>query len=157
MSDQTPLGSPELHRNIAAKCNDMAWGYVEKANLQATEIAQLLTLAATARHHWHVIGQPGNIAHADLLFAWSLARAGISDASVLMAREALAYFQQNGAMWERAFAHAAMAAACCASHDASGLQEHASKAAELGAKLSGQDATYFQAAFMTIPKEPRAF
>lgn len=154
MSDQVGPGSSDIQRRVASKCNDAAWALIEQPGLNSTDIAQLLTLAATARHHWHEIGNPGNVAHADLLFAWALARAGVAGASALLADKALSHFEDGGATWEQAFAHAAMAAACSADRDRDGFQRHYSKAEELGAELSHQDAVCFHAAFKTVMEEP---
>lgn len=153
MSDREGSSNPETQRQVASECNDAAWTLIERPDLNPKDIAQLLTLAATARHHWHEIGNAGNVAHADLLFAWALARAGVAGASVLLADKALSYFEEDGAIWEQAFAHAAMAAACRADRDTHGFQRHYSRAQELGAGLSRQDAVYFHAAFKTVPKE----
>lgn len=143
-----------MQRGIASKCNNEAWALIEQPCLDETEVTQLLTLAATARHHWHEVGDQGAIAHADLLFAWALARAGVAGAAVQLADKALSHFEDGGAIWERAFAHAAMAAACRANDDTDGYQRHCSRAEELGAQLSGADASYFHAAFDTVSERP---
>ena len=150
MSDQSPPCRLELQKKIASKCNDSAWDLIEQPNLEPEKIAQLLTLSATARHHWHEVGTKKNVAHADLLFAWALARAGVSKAADHLARVAMSHFENSGATWERAFAHAAMAAACKAGGDLDGFECHRAKAEQLGAQLSGPDAKYFNAAFATL-------
>lgn len=154
MSDRIEPSSSDTQRRVASKCNDAAWALIEQPGLTPTDIAQLLTLAATARHHWHEIGSPSNVAHADLLFAWALARAGVAGASALLADKALSHFENGGAAWEQAFAHASMAAACGAGHDPDGFQRHYSRAEELGAELSQQDSVYFHAAFKTVMEKP---
>ncbi len=154
MSDRAEPSGSDIQRSVASKCNDAAWALIEQPGLNSTDIAQLLMLAATARHHWHEIGNPSNVAHADLLFAWALARAGVAGASVVLADKALSYFGESGSIWEQAFAHAAMAAACGADRDAEGFQRHYSRAEELGAELSGPDADYFHAAFKTVSEVP---
>ena len=152
LSDQ-PTPNPEvLQKRLASKCNDSAWSLIEKSNLNSNDITQLLTLSATARHHWHEVGTPSNIAHADLLFAWAMARAGVSGAAVHLANSVLSFFEENGADWERAFAYAAMAAACSADGDGNGLQWHYSSAEKIGAGLSESDQSYFLAAFKSVPK-----
>ncbi len=150
MPDQTPPSRLDLQKQIASKCNDAAWDLIEHPNLEPTDIAQLLTLSATARHHWHEVGTEANIAHADLLFAWALARAGVAKAADLLARGAMSHFEESGATWERAFAHAAMAAACKAGDDMDGFKTHRATAEQLGTQLSGPDAKYFNAAFATL-------
>ena len=150
MPDQSPPNRLDLQKQIASKCNNAAWNLIERPNLEPTDIVQLLTLAATARHQWHEVGTTKNAAHADLLFAWALARAGVSKASDLLARGALSHFEESGATWERAFAHAAMAAACKAGGDMDGFKNHRATAEQLGLELSGPDAKYFSAAFATL-------
>lgn len=154
MTDRAEPSGSDRQRSVASDCNNAAWALIEQPSLDSTDIAQLLMLAATARHHWHEIGNPSNVAHADLLFAWALARAGVAGASALLADKALSYFEDSGAIWEQAFAHAAMAAACGADHDTDGFQRHHSKAEELGAELSGPDAVHFHAAFKTVLEVP---
>ena len=150
MPNESPPSRLDLQKQIASKCNDAAWDLIEKTNLEPTDIAQLLTLSATARHHWSEVGTENNIAHADLLFAWALARAGVSEAADNLARTAMSHFEKSGAAWERAFAHAAVAAACQAGGDTEGFKRHYAKAEQLGAQLSGPDAKYFSAAFATL-------
>ena len=143
MPDQSPPSTLDLQKQIASKCNDAAWDLIEQPNLEPT-------LSATARHHWHEVGTPKNIAHADLLFAWALARAGVSKAAGPLARVAMSHFEKSGATWERAFAYAAVAAACQADGDTDGFKKQRTKAEQLGAQLSGADAKYFYAAFATL-------
>jgi len=150
-SDQVRPANSELHRRTAATCNDAAWNLIERSCLDAAGLTQLLTAAATARHHWREIGTPTNVAHADLLLAWAMARAGAGQPAMQLAGEAFSHFEAHGATWERAFAHAAMAMACSAAGDADGLRRHRGEAARLGAELAGGDAAYFQAAFKTVP------
>lgn len=154
MSDRVEPGSSDMQRRVASKCNNAAWALIEQPELDAPDIARLLTLAATARHHWREIGDPGNVAHAELLFAWALARAGVAGASVFLADKALTHFEDCGATWEQAFAHAAMAAACRAERDIDGFRSHCAKAEALGAALSPQEAEYFHAAFKTVVEKP---
>lgn len=137
------------HRSIAARANNEAWGLLE-SDLDQGGVARLLTLAATARHHWHEIGTPSQKAHADMLFGWALARAA-SPLSGPMTSEALAYFETGGATWEMAFAHAACAAAALVAEDAASHADHYAKAQALGAELTGDDAKYFRLAFRTVP------
>lgn len=154
MSDHTGPDNSDMQKRIASKCNNAAWALIEQPDLDAADIARLLTLAATARHHWHEIGDAGNGAHADLLFAWALARAGVAEAACLLADTALSHFENGGAKWEQAFAHAAMAAACRANRDRDGFQDHCARAEALGSELSPQEADYFLAAFKTVREKP---
>ena len=148
MADQD---HPDFRKQDASDCNNAAWSLIEKADLQSGEITELLTLAATARHHWHAIGTPNHTAHADLLFAWAMARAGAGEAATDLAEKTLAVFDAAGAPWERAFAHAARAAAAEASGDRDAHETHHARAKALGETLEGPDATYFRAAFRTVP------
>ena len=142
----------EMSRNVARSCNNEAWALIERDALSAEELATLITLAATARHHWYRVGTQGNKVHADLLCAWAMARAGASDPAVYLADQVVSHFDRNGADWERAFAHAALAAAFAAAGDRIGFEKHVDTAAKLAARLSGPDASYFEAAFRTLPK-----
>ena len=150
MAEDQKMGVRDFHRITAAFCNNEAWSLLETPDLDATQTARLVTLAATARHHWHEVGTASNIAHADLLFGWALARAGASEAAMEAAHAALTYFNAEGSAWERAFAEAAMAAAFRASEDEEGFVRHYSQAKALGDELDEDDAGYFQAAFKTL-------
>lgn len=152
MTNETYSNRSEHFKKEASRCNNGAWDLIERPSLDYDDIIQLLTLAATARHYWHREGSPNNIAHADLLFAWALARAGVSDAATVLADSALSYFTDDGEPWELAFAHAAKAAAYAAQGDLAGLEKHYAQAKGLGATLTGPDGSYFAAAFKTVPR-----
>ena len=151
MQADTPATRSDAFRSEAAFCNDQAWILIEKPQLNSDELAKLLTLAGTARHLWQKIGNESNRAHADLLFSWSLARAGNSEAAFLVAGGVLSYFSEHGQTWEQAFAHGAVAAASAACGEKETHEHHYMRARELGEALSGPDAKYFIAAFSTIP------
>ena len=136
------------HRQIAARCNNGAWDLIEREGLTSEEQAELVALAATARHHWCAVGGASEIAHAELLFAWALARAGAGQAAMVAGQRALDGLAE-AADWEKAFAHGAMAAASLAAGAPHG--SHYRQAEALGKGLSGADARYFQAAFRTVP------
>ena len=136
------------HRQIAARSNNGAWDLIERDGLSAADQAELVGLAATARHHWRAVGGASQIAHAELLFAWALARAGAGAAAMVAGQRALDAFA-DAADWEKAFAHGAMAAALLAAGEDHGAQYRQAEA--LGKGLSGEDARYFQAAFRTVP------
>ena len=152
MSASTTNGStPEQidPKAVAAECNNAAWGLIEAPELSDAQVAQLVSLAATARLFWRKIGTENQIAHAELLFGWAMARAGSPAAqhSAELALDGL----KNGADWERAFAHAAMAAAK-AGYDPGAHAAHYATAEQLGATLAEGDAKYFAPAFATVPK-----
>ena len=152
MSDSSPQGS-DLHKRIASRCNDAAWDLLEKPDLAASECVALVRLAGTASYHWSEIGTAGNIAHADLLFAWALARARAAALAVDAAGRALAYFTQTPSKdWERAFAHAAMAASLHCAGDQEGHRRHYNEAQQLEGKLAPGDLKLFQAAFRNVPR-----
>lgn len=151
MTDHNETERTDWQKHVAAQCNNLAWGLVETAELTPDDQIKLLTLAATARHHWHGIGTENQIAHADLLFAWALARLGAADHALRLATETTTYFDAGGADWERACAHAALAAAYFAKGDAQALHQQLAHAQALGAELDEPDAGYFRAAFSTIP------
>lgn len=143
----------ELWRQVASRCNDAAWTLIEKSELSENECIALVRLAGTASYHWNEIGTASNIAHADLLFSWALARAGAAAPAVDAAVRALQYFIHNPSHdWERAFAHAAMAAAF---HCAGGKEQHRqhyNEAQRLEGKLAPGDLKLFQASFRNVPQ-----
>jgi len=109
-------------------------------------------LAATAAYHRGEIGTESNIAHADLLLSWALARAGAAAPAVVAAGRALKHFTEKPSKeWEIAFAHAAMAAAFHCAHDQDGHRRHHSEAQQLESKLAPGDLKLFQAAFRNVP------
>ena len=128
-------------KSAAGLANNRAWTLLEDAGSDASE---LLALAAGARALWVRAGTSRQIAHADLLFGWAAARAGATELAGEATLSALAHFEAEGAEdWELAFAHAA----CAAAGQETG---HYAKARDFGAKLTGPDAKYFQAAFRTL-------
>ena len=132
-------------KSAAAWANNRAWTLLEDTNSDASE---LLALAAGARELWARAGTAGQIAHADLLYGWAAARAGAMKLAAEATQAALTHFSSKGAEdWEMALAHAACAAA---GRDVADVTAHFAKAREYGAKLTGQDAKYFEAAFRTL-------
>jgi hypothetical protein len=152
MSDAAPLGF-DTQKRVASQCNNAAWDLIEKPNLSADERIALVRLAGTAAHHWGVVGAASNIAHAEVLFAWALARAGAAALAVESAKRALKYFSENPSKdWERAFAHAAMAASLHCAGDQEGHQQHYEEAQQLEGKLAPGDLKLFQPAFQNVPR-----
>src|SRR5687767_8418395 len=152
MSDASP-SSADMHKRIASQCNDAAWDLIEKPELTASECCALVRLAGTASHHWSEIGTAGNIAHAELLLSWALARAGAAALAVDAAGRALRYFTETPSKdWERAFAHAAMAASLHCAGDQEGHRRHYNEAQQLQSKLAPGDLKLFQAAFRNVPR-----
>ena len=84
-----------MQKRIASQCNDAAWALIEKPDLAAGECFALVRLAGTASYHWSAIGTAGNIALADLLFSWALARVGAAAPAVDAASCALRYFTEH--------------------------------------------------------------
>ncbi|MEM7445974.1 MAG: hypothetical protein AAF414_21820 [Pseudomonadota bacterium] len=152
MTAQSEASRSAYFKKEASQCNNDAWTLIEQPSLEPDDIVRLVTLAATARHYWHAEGTANNVAHADLLFAWALARAGASAASNVLADSVLSFFTEEGEAWELAFAQAAKAAACAANGDSDGHKIHYAKAEEVGGRLAGPDAQYFSAAFKTVPR-----
>ncbi len=142
----------EMHKLTASQCNNAAWELIEKPKLEPAELVDLVSCAATARHHWQIIGTDAQIAHADLLFAWAMARSEAGKAAIHAALHALSHFESNpSAIWERAFAQSALAAAYWSDGDLDNYGVHYAIAKELGSQLSDEDALPFQAAFCTLP------
>jgi len=151
MTNESDLNFAEFQRRMASSCNNAAWDLIEKEELTPDDALDLLTQAAAARHHWHVIGNDSQKAHADLLFVWATAKSGGSGVSIMLANRTVTYFEEKGGTWERAFAHSAMAAAGAAMGDAKMLARHHAIASKLGSELSGLDAETFAAAFRSVP------
>jgi hypothetical protein len=60
----------EFHRQIARKCFNEAWDYLEKKNRDANDEQQMLHLVHTARYHWTFVGTDNNFAVGD----WQISR-----------------------------------------------------------------------------------
>lgn len=153
MSDASAPDPAAWHRRIAMQSNNAAWDLIERDNLTAGECAELLRLAATASSHWKEIGNADNVASADLLFGWALARSGAGPAAVDAAGRAFAHFsaKQSGESG-MAFPHAAMAMALFSAGDREAYLRHYLEASQIGARLPAEDRKYFDAAFRTVPK-----
>jgi hypothetical protein len=142
-----------MQKRIASRCNDAVWNLIEKPELTTSECFALVRLAGAASHHWNEIGTARNIAHADLLFSWALARIGAAALAVDTAGRALRYFTENQSEdWERAFAHAAMAASFHCAGDREGHRPHYNDAQQLQNKLAPGDLKLFDAAFRNVPR-----
>lgn len=148
-----PLGhlDPKQAKRVAANCNNEAWDILELDNPDLEQIARLVVCAGTAQFHWNTVGTENNKAHANLLLAWALARAGAGPVALQLARVTLSHFEKcSSADWEMAFAHAAVAAGSMASKDKEGFRRHYLKAEAIGKKLTGPEASHFNAAFRTL-------
>jgi hypothetical protein len=153
MSNHSESGAPSFHRRIAAHCNNSAWDLIERETLDAADCVALVRLAATAAHHWREIGTSDNVASAELLLAWALARAGAGLAAVDAASRAFKHFsKKNSEEPQMAFAQAAMAASLHSAGDQEGHRQHYVEAKQLGTNLPAEDMKHFEAAFRTIPQ-----
>src|ERR1700744_5985041 len=95
MNDHSESDAASFHRRIAARCNNSAWDLVERETLDAGDRAALVRFAATAAYHWKEIGTADNIASAEMLLAWALARAGAGSAAVDAASRAFKHFSEK--------------------------------------------------------------
>ena len=121
---------------------------METPDLSPDQRAALVTQAATALFAWQKVGNASQIAHARLLMAWALARTGDGATATHLAGQAWDVLK-DGALWERAFALAARAAAADAANDPEYPARHA-QAARAGAALSEDEAQMFRASFDRI-------
>ena len=145
-----PDSNTSFSKAEASRCNNAAWDLIERPDLSASECAELVTFAGTARYIWHAIGAEDQKAHADVLFAWALARSGALEISGDLARSALAHFEgTEAAPWELAFAHAACAAAHISNPKA--YAKHRAEARRFGDQSND---AYFEAAFRTLNARP---
>ncbi len=136
-------------------CNNMAWDLIEKSDLTANECFDLLRLTGAASYHWSEVGTSRNIAHADLLFSLALSQAGVGAGALAVdvADRTLRYFTENQSEdWERAFAHAAMAASYYCAGNEEGHYQHYNEAQLLEDKLAAGDLKVFQTIFRNIPR-----
>ncbi len=153
MSDTSAPETAAWHRRLAVQSNNAAWDLIEREPLDAGDCAELVRLAATASSHWKAIGNADNIARAELLFGWALARSGAGPAAVDAARRAFAHFSaKNSEATAMAFPHAAMAIALFSAGDREGHRRHYLEARRIGDSLPAQDRRYFEAAFRTVPE-----
>jgi hypothetical protein len=140
------------HRRFAVDANNRAWALVEQAELAPSDREELLRAAYASAHHWGQVGTSQQHALAALLLAIAHARLGHADLARHHATAGSAYFDGRASEpWERAFAHAAMAAAASVAGDTEGHAKHYRLAREIGATLDVEDRTIFSATFCRIP------
>lgn len=152
MAEAMQSADETWHRRVAAQCNNAAWDLIEKSALDSHEIAELVRLASAASYHWRRVGASASAAHADLLFAWAMARAGAGPVALDAASRSLSYFMENQSEdWELAFAHAAMAMAFYCNGDSEGYKRHHQTAKDLADVLQPEEASIFLEAFRSIP------
>ena len=153
MSNASAPDTAAWHRRLAVQSNNAAWDLIEREQLDAGECAELVRLAATASTHWKEIGNADNIASAELLFGWALARSGAGPAAVDAAGRAFAHFSaKQSDPTAMAFPHAAMAIALFSAGDRDGHRRHYLEARRIGESLPAQERRYFEAAFRTVPE-----
>jgi len=153
MSDASAPDTVAWQRRLAVQSNNAAWDLIEREQLDAGEVAELVRLAATASTHWKEVGNADNIASAELLFGWALARAGAGPAAVDAASRAFAHFSaKNSDVTAMAFPHAAMAISLLSAGDREGYRRHYLEARRIGDSLPAEDRRHFEAAFRTLPK-----
>jgi hypothetical protein len=153
MNDHSVSDETSFHRRIAARCNNAAWDLIERETLDAGDCVELVRLAATAAYHWKEIGTADNVASAELLLGWALAKAGAGSAAVDAASRAFKHFsEKESEAQQMAIPHAAMAIALHSASDPEGHRRHYIEARQLGMNLPAQDMKYFEAAFRTIPR-----
>jgi hypothetical protein len=152
MNDHPESDAISFQRRIAARCNNAAWDLIERETLDAGDCVELVRLAATAAYHWKEVGTADNVASAELLLGWALARAGAGSAAVDAASRAFRHFsEKKSEAQQMAFPHAAMAVALNSAGDQEGHRRHYIEARQLGMNLPAQEMKYFEAAFRTIP------
>lgn len=151
MTEQLGHLDPKFAKSVAASSNNEAWDILELDNPDLEQVARLVACAGTAQFHWNTVGTENNKAHANLLLAWALARAGAGPVALQLAQLALSHFEEySSADWEMAFAHAAVAVASNANNDDEGFERHYVQAEAIGKKLDGPEASHFNAAFETL-------
>lgn len=137
-------------KRCAASANNAAWDLLEDPG---SDPARTLQSAAAAREIWGRIGTRYQIAHADLLLAWAAARAGAPETSVALAGSALEILAaDSGTAFDKAIAHAAMAAALYASGDMRGFADQKAQALIAAERLEAADRKYFERPFRTLPE-----
>lgn len=60
----------DFHREIAKRCFNEAWDYLDKEKRDAKDEQEMLHLAHASRYHWSFIGSPTNMAVSD----WQISR-----------------------------------------------------------------------------------
>ena len=164
LSDHTPLPSPTMsptptddaaawHRRFASECDNRAWQLAEAASRSAAEDAEMLDAAHAAALHWRAVGTELHAARATMLLAHVHALLGHGALALPYARASFAFVTSHeSADWEVAFAHAILANAAAAAHDAAMHERHYAQAKTLGAALAdAEERAIFDATFCRIP------
>ena len=60
-----------IHLELAKKCFNSTWEFLDKTDLTTTEEMEMLKLAHASRYHWSFIGKPKHFAIGD----WQISRA----------------------------------------------------------------------------------
>ena len=144
------------HRRFASECNNRAWQLAEAASRTASEDAEMLDAAHAAALHWRAVGTGLHAARATMLLAHVHALLGHGALALAYARASFAFVTSHeSADWEVAFAHAILANAAAAAHDAAMHARHYAQAKTLGAALAdAEDRAIFDATFRRIPPPP---
>ena len=110
----------QAHRWFAVEFNNRSWDLVERAELSADDVREMIDAAHAAKLHWREFGSLVNLLRAECLLATAYARAGMGQSAVYHAERCLLYSEQVGSEqsdFDRASAHGCAAAsyACAGS------------------------------------------
>lgn len=114
----------------------------------------MLHAAHAAAWHWARVGTALNEARANLLLGMAHGLASDGTLALRYARLAFNYFNEHeAAVWEQAFAHAALAAAASAGGDGELHAEHHAEAARLGDTIvDPEERAVFMRSFVQVRK-----
>jgi hypothetical protein len=140
------------HRFFAVECNNRAWGLSEATSRTGAQDGEMLDAAHAAAFHWNQVGTDVHRARADMLLAHVHALLGHGAIAMRHARASFdAVASRQSPAWEVAFAHAVLAHAAAAVHDASLHARHYALAKEVGSALPDEDRAIFDATFVHVP------
>jgi hypothetical protein len=140
-------------RRFAVEANNKGWSLVELADRTAGQTDEMLDAAHASAHLWSEIGTELNRARGYMLLGFAHGLAGDGNLAKRYARMSLDYFTAHDCPdWEIAFAHAGMACAASAVHDAAMHAGHYAEARRLADRIANpEDRAIFMKTFDRIP------
>jgi hypothetical protein len=137
-----PFDLPQAHKWFAVACNNLAWNIIERAERSADDVERLIHTAHASVHHWLQVGRPVNVLRGQILLATAYSTAGLAEAAVRYAEQALSLGREVGDAqnaFDRATAHGCAAAAYKLAGRSAETKTHHDQCRTAAAELDAED------------------
>ncbi|MBN1248853.1 MAG: hypothetical protein JXC32_14425 [Anaerolineae bacterium] len=149
---EAPKTEQAWHRTFAAKCFNLTWDLLDKAERTREEEDRMVHAAHASRYHWGEIGTPLEFERGEWQICRVYAVLGRAELALFHARRCLEICEANGiGDFDIAFAHEALARAYAVAGDREASTSHVAIATQAADQISGpDDRTYFLSELATV-------